>query len=49
MAVEASGVRSTRNLESTINENDDLNLELIVDSRFLVAAPLTFCEGGLPG
>ena len=49
IAVEASGVRSTRNLESAINGNEGLNLELIADTKFLVAAPPTFCEGGLPG
>ena len=68
-------MRSTRNLDATLNQDHglnlefnmlalgasaainptvklnchhDINLECDVHSLFLVAAPLTFCEGGRP-
>ena len=48
LAASASCVRSTRNLRVTFNCNGDLNPAIDAYSVFLVAAPPTFCEGGLP-
>ena len=47
-AASASRVRSTRNLDETLNRHHGIQLESIVYSVLLVAAPPTFFEGGLP-
>ena len=41
-------MRSTRNLRTTSDRQDDLNREINIHSKFLVAPPPIFREGGLP-